>query len=70
MKEYKWQDNVKQYLIEAGHILIRRTEDITKDLNDELVDRIYITIDISCDDKPTLNIEKEYIPIKNAIEKE
>ena len=70
MKTYKWEDKAKEYLIEAGHVLVRRAADITKDLTDELVDRIYVTIDISRNEKPTLSIEKEYIPIANTIEKE
>ena len=70
MKNYKWEDSAKEYLIEAGYVLVRRAADITKDLTDELVDRIYVTIDISRNEKPTLSIEKEYIPIANTIEKE
>lgn len=69
MKIYEWENNAKEYLTEAGRILIRRASDITKDLSAEHVNRIYITLDISRDETPRLSIEKEYVPIKDTIEK-
>ena len=69
MKMYEWEDNAKEYLTEAGYILIRRASDITKDLSDEHVNRIYITLEISRDEIPRLSIEKEYIPIEDVAER-
>lgn len=54
---------IKNSIVEAGNIMIRKAHEITKDLSDEKVTGIWISINITPDSSPEINIEKTYAAV-------
>lgn len=65
MRENKstWRKEAKSVLIEAANILKRCAEDITSDLDDEKVSEVYISLRVACNETPSLDVQKTYIPV-------
>lgn len=51
---------VKNSIVEAGNIMIRKAYDIANDISDEKITGIWISINITPDSFPEINIEKTY----------
>lgn len=58
-----WRKEAKSVLMEAANILRRCADDITKDLDDEKVTEVHITLRVACYETPTLDVQKTYIPV-------
>lgn len=54
---------VENSIIEAGNIMIRKAHEITKDFSDERVTSIWLSINITPDSIPEINIEKTYAAV-------
>ena len=55
----------RSYIIEAADILKRKVDEIVEDINKEEVGDIYISLSLSIDSLPCLNIQKNYFPVTN-----
>lgn len=62
-REYSWRKEAKSVLMEAANVLRRCADDITKDLDNEKVSEVYITLRVGCHETPSLDVQKTYIPV-------
>lgn len=62
-----FKNEAMDYILESAKLLTRRADEIVCDLDDEMVNEVYITIRITGHDAPSLEIEKSYVPIGKVV---
>lgn len=53
----------KNFIIEAAQTLIRKSDEIVNDLDSENVNHIYISLTLTNNEVPQLDIQKTYTPV-------
>lgn len=57
------KSDYKSFIIEAAQTLIRKSDEIVNDLDSENVNQVYITLRVTNNEVPQLDIQKTYVPI-------
>ena len=61
------QVELENSILNAAHLLMKKASDLSADINTEKVHNIYITLQISPGETPTLEISKSYYVDKRDI---